>query len=866
MEPNPSSNQVSEKEEKKLSLKSKIIVAFVLIVAIWSVSFSILFRYILKHIILHQSLSQSTIQTILNHLTLSITGLTIAGGGIVLLIGYHFANLITRPVEELTHKVEEVAQGNLDAKVSVRSQDELGFLAQRFNEMGTALKSQRQKLLEQQQHLEEQKRQLEEISRYKSEFLANMSHELRTPLNATIGYLSLTLRSAKKNLSKPQLQNLLQAERSAKTLLQLINDVLDFSKIEAGKIDLFLEEFHLEEVIEEALLTAEGLLSNNNVKLKTQLDANLPPLESDYTKIEQILNNLLSNAIKFTKHGHILITATQPNSHHLLLTVEDTGCGIEEDKLENIFESFRQIDSSIKKRFGGTGLGLAITKRLCELLHIDLKVQSQVGKGTRFELSIPLKIQETLDNQKAKQPLHAPKKESPKDADPSQKEKIQTTAEPPGKKPSTYHKFSDESSSSPSSSQTPTASPLDIPRHQTHSLPLTEEIPIAYSTPTPSQLDLRGELLCFCTDATAAELRNQLKEMPLDIERISSLEECIQKSQKNPFVWAILLELEPENFEILRQVKSNETTQHIPVIMCTTKEQNTAASLGLVEYIATPIEKGKVLETLLRIDRQKKEILIVEDDDNLREMYRQLLLAEGYQCRLASNGKEALSHLESNPPPQGILLDLLMPQMDGFEFLEVMRRNSRWQSIPIIIITGKELSTEERTLLKKGTQYILEKSKFSPSEIDRHIRNIVQSIVLAHSYKILIIDDHEENLNLLESLFLEEGYVVYKSLSAKEGIEMAQKHQPHIVLMDLAMPEMDGFEATQILKRHPLTSHIVVIACTAFAMQSYRKKAYEVGCEGFITKPIEPERLIERIKKYVLIANIRRKLKEQSSL
>ena len=254
--------------------------------------------------------------------------------------------------------------------------------------------------------LQELNQRLEEASQHKSQFLSRMSHELRTPLNAMIGYTSLTLNALKESIPPKHLDHLAKAERSAKSLLHLINDILDFSKIEAGAIELLLEEIDLTEILEEAQVVAEGLLLNKPVAFRKEIAAHLPSITSDYTKIKQILNNLLSNAIKFTAQGFVCLRAISDNGGAAIrLEVEDSGAGIPAEQLDHIFESFKQADASISKRYGGTGLGLAITKRFCELLGIDIGVKSAVGAGTLFWLSIPAAQASRQNHAEASRPL-----------------------------------------------------------------------------------------------------------------------------------------------------------------------------------------------------------------------------------------------------------------------------------------------------------------------------------------------------------------------------------------------------------------------------------------------------------------------------
>ena len=233
--------------------------------------------------------------------------------------------------------------------------------------------------------------ELEESRKYKNEFLLSMSHELRTPLNAMIGYTSLTLHSLRGVIAPEHIENLIKAERAARSLLQLINDILDFSKIQAGKVQVNLETCDLTDIIDDVLASAESQVGDKPVELRQSVTARLPQVQSDYAKIKQILENLVNNAVKFTAQGTVTVRATADADRNAILTeVEDTGEGIPEKKLSSIFELFKQADGSTKKKFRGTGLGLAITKSFCEMLHIEIGVRSVVGKGTTFLLHIPM--------------------------------------------------------------------------------------------------------------------------------------------------------------------------------------------------------------------------------------------------------------------------------------------------------------------------------------------------------------------------------------------------------------------------------------------------------------------------------------------
>lgn len=658
----------------------------------------------------------------------------------------------------------------------------------------------------------EMNHQLEAASRLKSDFLANMSHELRTPLNAMIGYTSLTLNALKDSLPPEHLQNLTRAEQSARMLLQLINDVLDFSKIEAGRLETFIEKIDLQELLEDVLITADGLLANKTITLHKMLPPKLPVIASDYTRLKQILDNLVGNAIKFTEVGAVTLRAIPLDDEHIVrIEVEDSGCGISPEFMENLFELFRQADGSIKKKFGGTGLGLAIVKRLCDMLSITIGVQTELRKGTLFWLRIPFTPVEQAMLTDAGHHIH----------------------HPPGKPPAGSNMASEEAEPSLS---------IPTPGHE--------------NTP-----EIKALILCFCKSDLSVTLERHLAGLPLEIVYVQTVAECLHY-QRERVIWTILVEADTDHsFEILRQLKAEPILQGTPVLMLSPGTTPKAFPLGPVEYIEKPTDNKKLLEALLRATHVRQgEILVVDDDRDIRMLYSRLLSKEGYTTLTAANGREALQQLQEHPTCQAIVLDLMMSEMDGFQVLEQLQQHPAWQRIPVVVVTAKDLSQQERTLLQQGTQLLLEKGKFSIDDLSRRIQAVTQSAAIGGARSILVIDDNEMNLNLTASVFESSGYTVYQTREAQEGLAIAHRSHPDAIVMDLAMPGMDGFEATQLLKQAPDTADITVIACSAFATKEYRERAFQAGCEGYITKPIEPHRLIEQVTKCVLSSKIKKKM------
>ena len=654
--------------------------------------------------------------------------------------------------------------------------------------------------------------QLQEASRHKSDFLANMSHELRTPLNAMIGYTSLTLNGLKDSLPPEHLKNLTRAEQSARVLLQLINDVLDFSKIEAGRLETFIEEIDLDELLDDVVMTAEGLLSGETVELIEDFPSDFPTIESDYTRLKQILDNLIGNAIKFTEHGHVavrasVLTGSGADADGIEILVEDTGCGISTDILDHIFELFRQADGSIKKKFSGTGLGLAISKRLSEMLGISIDVTSQLEQGTRFRLHVPVSFQA----------------ERAKDADDS------------------------ESAVSPSktapSLRDGAVKPMRVPQKK------------------DTEPEVKALVLCLSRTPPEASIKRQLSGLPLEIVHVTSVRECHDYAVDQP-VWSIVLESAENGFNMLAQLKADESLKSLPIIMAPSQADRHGHYVGSVDYLEKPVDQHTLLSAVLRVTRVKHgHILVVDDDANVREIYDQILTHAGYSAATASNGEEALAELRKHENFQAILLDLMMPKMNGFQVLERIQQHPDWQRIPVIVVTAKTLTEKERVLLHQGTRLLDRKEEFSIQGVAKPVTSITQAIALAGTRSILVVDDNEMNLNLISAVFKTSGYTVYEANSGRQGLELARRVLPDTIVMDLAMPGMDGFETTENLKRDPATADITVIACSAFATSEYKERALRVGCEGYITKPIEANRLVEQVTRLILNSKIQKKMR-----
>jgi signal transduction histidine kinase len=321
--------------------------------------------------------------------------LLLLGLGMALLASVFVARRVVRPLQKLREGVGQIGSGDLSFRVDLKTGDELEALGEEFNKMTSALQAAysglEQKVAKRTQELMIANQRLDEASRHKSRFLANVSHELRTPLNAIIGFTRLVLRKTEGQIPDLQKENLQKVLVSSEHLLNLINSLLDLSKIEAGRMDVFVESFTLNELIDTVVSTVEPMLKDGRVLLIKDISADIPALNTDREKLRQIILNLVSNAVKFTEEGKIKISAQKENGS-LKLSISDTGVGIAKEALDYIFEEFRRADTPNIKKYGGTGLGLAIVKKLVILLGGDIGVESEVGKGSKFTVKLPIHL------------------------------------------------------------------------------------------------------------------------------------------------------------------------------------------------------------------------------------------------------------------------------------------------------------------------------------------------------------------------------------------------------------------------------------------------------------------------------------------
>ena len=496
----------------------------------------------------------------------------------------------------------------------------------------------------------------EQANRAKSAFLANMSHELRTPMNAIIGYSEMLQEEAEDAGDKDYIPDLKKIHSAGKHLLALINDILDLSKIEAGRMDLYLERFELRDMLNDVVSMVQPLMAKNDNQLLVEGSDESGSIRADLTKLRQVLFNLLSNAAKFTSNGTITLRVFythKDNSKWLNLSVKDEGIGIASDKLGRLFDEFTQADESTTRNYGGTGLGLAISRRFCQMMGGDINVESEPGKGSVFTVCIPNEVDA----------LEAAR-----------------TA-------------------------------VDTSRADTRGSNSSE----------PAVQGSRTILVIDDDSDTCEMLSRTFDKEGYRVLIAMSADEGLQKAREylpNAITLDVMMP-GTDGWALLRSLKSDADVMHIPVIMLSMMDDDGMGySLGAAEYITKPIDRGNLLKVIERYTQSGSPglALVVDDNPVDRALICRLLEKEGWQVNEAENGQLALQSVASQVPSV-IMLDLMMPVMDGFEFVHELRQTDYGKSVPIVVLTAMDLDREELDSLRVNVKSIVQKAGMNAEQI-----------------------------------------------------------------------------------------------------------------------------------------------------
>ncbi len=518
------------------------------------------------------------------------------------------------------------------------------------------------------QELNGKNTELQKAYRVKSDFLSNMSHELRTPLNSIIGFTSVLLGPHGDPLTADQKKAMEKVLKNGKHLLQLINDILDFSKIESGRASVNIDTDEVSNVIGTAMVSVEPMVNAKGVKLVQDVEAGLPLLNTDILKVKQVLLNLLSNAAKFTDQGTITVTARKSGAL-ISISVKDSGIGIDAKNLDKVFEEFQQIDSSSSRKYKGTGLGLPIARSYARILGGDLTVQSALNQGSTFTLTIPFDF---------------PKERQSK----------------------------------------PEPAPVPVPAAPSAPAPTPAPLP-------PLQPAAPGSTLVLCIDdepEVIELLQRYLSPEGYAVRGALDGDEGMKLAEElNPSVITLdIMMPKKDGWQVLRELKANPKTKDIPVVIHSVVDNKPlAVSLGALDVLPKPSEARSILEIVSRAMKSKDHrILIVDDNEDFASYVQTILQQEGYRTAVAHSGDEALKAVNDGLPAL-IFLDLTMPGMDGFEVVRRLRMKPEWKEIPVVILSGKELSPQDREQLNLHIQEFIEKGHFSREAITNTLKRIV---------------------------------------------------------------------------------------------------------------------------------------------
>nr|WP_319528318.1 response regulator [Pseudomonas laurentiana] len=710
-------------------------------------------------------------------------------------------------------------------------QEELKSANEELEEQSRVLKESQAHLEVQQAELEQTNEQLAErtealqrSSQYKSEFLANMSHELRTPLNSSLILARLLAENQQENLTEEQVKFAESIYSAGNDLLNLINDILDIAKVEAGKLELRPEATQVQGLAESLRNLFEPLAEHKGLRFSINVDATAPvTLYTDRQRLEQILKNLLSNALKFTERGEVSLTIAQQADRGITFRVRDSGIGIAANQQQTIFEAFHQADGTTNRRYGGTGLGLSISRDLAQLLGGHISVESCLGDGSEFCLILPERYEPVVE------PIVSPviirSAVVPARDAPTEPEEVQRV---PG--------FADDRQQAPFSRRC--------------ILVIEDESNFAHIL-----FDLAHELGYSCLVAQTADEGFDLA--------VSYLPDAILLDMRLP---------DHSGLTVLQRLKEQAVTRHIPVHVISVEDRVEAAlHMGAIGYAVKPASREQLKAVFSRLEakltQKLKRILLVEDDDLQRASIARLIGDEDIEITAVGMAREALELLRENVY-DCMIIDLKLPDMQGNELLQRMAEDSIRAFPPVIVYTGRNLSRDEEANLLKYSRSIIIKGARSPERLLDEVTLFLHKVEsqLSHERQrmlktarsrdrvfegrtVLLVDDDVRNIFALTSALEQKGAIVEVGRNGREAIDkLEQNDDIDLVLMDVMMPEMDGYEATRLIRNDPRWRKLPIIAVTAKAMKDDQQRCLQAGANDYLAKPIELERLFSLIR------------------
>jgi HAMP domain-containing protein/CheY-like chemotaxis protein/signal transduction histidine kinase len=753
---------------------------------------------------------------------------------------------------ELQERQQELQQTN----------QELQDKARLLSEQNAEVERRSRELDEARSALEQKAEQLALTSKYKSQFLANMSHELRTPLNSLLILSQQLAENPDGNLTPKQMDFASTIRASGEDLLVLINDILDLSKIESGTTAIDVGQVTFRDIQEDVERTFRQVATQKGLDFAVDIESGLPrAITTDSTRLLQVLKNLLSNAFKFTDQGRVSLRVS-PATHGwspdheslnrarlvVSFTVTDTGIGISHEKQSVIFEAFQQADMDTSRRFGGTGLGLSISREIALLLGGEIGVVSAIGQGSSFTLYLPVSYEPS-------------------------------TSSAPAASPGTGA----NGAARPSVSEAATALPLPpASAADEGAVVVLSAVPKLADVEHPEIDDDRDSiqpddrvLLIIEDDSDFARIlldaaRQQGFKGLVALRGDSGL--ALARKYRPDAITLDLLLPELDGWRVLDLLKHDSNTRHIPVhVISAANGRQRALENGAIAHLTKPVSKDALQDALQRlagfVERRLRRLLVIEDNAAQRKAIIELVAADDVETTAVGSGSEALSALKKEQF-DCIVLDLGLPDMNGFELLERIKASAKHETVPIIVYTGKELSRRNEARLRKLAETIIVKDARSPERLldetalflhrveselpepkRRMLRELHRSDPVLERKKVLIVDDDMRNIFALTSALERYGMDTAYAENGRDGIDILKSSADvDVVLMDIMMPEMDGFETIRNIRSDSRFEKLPIIALTAKAMIGDRERCIEAGASDYIPKPVDLDQLLSLLR------------------
>jgi CheY-like chemotaxis protein/signal transduction histidine kinase len=722
-----------------------------------------------------------------------------------------------------------------------QTNEQLAQKAQQLAEQNYEVERKNQEIEQARRALEEKARELALTSKYKSEFLANMSHELRTPLNSILVLGQQLAENPDGSLTAKQVEFARTIHGAGTDLLNLISDILDLSKIESGTVSVEAEEIFFGALLETVARPFRHEAENRKLTFEVTNDPQLGrSLVTDSKRLQQVLKNLLSNAFKFTEQGGVKLTVSRASGgwspdHPILsgagsvitFAVSDTGIGIPPEKQRIIFEAFQQADAGTSRKYGGTGLGLAISRELASLLGGEIQLKSTPRQGSTFTLYLP----QTYVGPATPNLPRAEKTGGPQTANPIFITTVTAVEQ--------EARIDDD---------------RDNLQEGDRILLIVEDDPHYARVLCDLSRDKGFKVLSAMSGAEALSLAQEFHPTAISLD---------------VFLPDML------GWTVLNHLKQDARTRHIPVQMLTLDEdRHHGLSRGAFAFVTKPTSTEELDAALSRIkdysSPRRKRLLIIEDNAAEVLSTRELLGHEDVDIDSADSGAAALEALDKGGYDCAVL-DLRLPDMTGFEVLEQLRDRPNLKDLPVVVFTGRDLSPEEDAQLRTLARSVVLKDVESPERLldetalflHRVVADLPQSkqnmLDRLHrsddalaGRKVLVVDDDVRNIFALSSVLERRGMTVLSAGTGREAIETIEKTSDlAIVLMDIMMPEMDGYETMQVIRQNPSLRRLPIIALTAKAMKGDRERCLEAGASEYLAKPVNTEQLLAALRMWL---------------